>query len=362
MRVGLYLGRHAGTGGGIGIYARSLVQHLVELLSDPRYERYELVLYGESKVLDEELLQELSLAEVLVTEARGSFYRSATSYFRKLPNGARSRVLVRPLGESLGRHASSAVDQLLLPGLLKLDDIELFHSLANVGLLLSRTPQVVTMHDLYQAWPVEDVGKVRWVQRLYRFVFRMQCKIVSFIVTDAQHVAEEIVRRFRFAKVRTRAVPLGIDRVFKEFIVGRSKASELVSDEESSQRQPGYILAFASADPRKNLDRTLAAWAELPPDLHERPLVVVAPQARVRRKVLSFVKQQEGARSVELLSWTPRKELPELYADAGVVLVPTLAEGFGLPAVEAQALGVAVVCGEVEYLEGRREAPGRVSL
>ncbi len=375
MRVGLYLGRHAGGGGGIAVYARSLTQHLVELLSDPRYQDVELVLYGEATILDVALLKELSLAEVLVSDSRGRWYRSASSYFRKLPNGARSRVLIRPLGETLGRHCSSVVDQILLPLLFWWDGIQLVHACANIGLLLSTRPQLITVHDLYQGWPCTapvdqspdspasnelPTSRPNKIQRIYRIVFRAQCRIASFIVTDARHIADEIVSRFGFPRTKLRTLPLGLDRVFGEYVDAASKeaSSNRTTSSEVSEREPGYILMFASNDPRKNLDKTLAAWAALPEEFNDRRLLVVTPDKRLKKKVLAFAKREAPGRPLECLKWLERADLPKLYADSAVILVPTLAEGFGLPAVEAYALGVPLVCGPVEYLADKSEVDG----
>lgn len=93
--------------------------------------------------------------------------------------------------------------------------------------------------------------------------------------------------------------------------------------------EPGFFLFCGSTEPRKNLDRIVAGWRAA---ATSRPLVLVGHAPRGDRVA-----------GVIELGFVPRPLLLALLAAARALVFPTLAEGFGLPVVEAMALGTPVL-------------------
>ncbi|HQH26027.1 MAG TPA: glycosyltransferase [Oligoflexia bacterium] len=377
MRVGIYLGRHAGGGGGIAVYARSLVAELFRLLERQRSDEVELVFYGAKSLFEPALLDELELAPVLFAAKGVDLFFGAASCFRVLPNGAKCRVLIRFLPESFSRYADLLLDQMLVPVLLLRDRVHVLHSAANYGIIAARAAQVVTVHDLYQAWPIESAALKRaqsgcvkpWTaltRMYYRALFAWQFRRVSHVVTDCEEVAAEICRRYKFDRGRISTIPLGLDHSFERFFaLGKERGKfdgENAAWLQRNELEPGYVLVFASSDPRKNMARTLEAWLALPEKLRNRTLVLKANSARAKSAAERQLGVVPHAGCWKILPWSAREEMPFLYWNAAVVLVPTLAEGFGLPAVEALACGSVVVSGPHEELAGRRDLAGRLFL
>lgn len=92
----------------------------------------------------------------------------------------------------------------------------------------------------------------------------------------------------------------------------------------------GYYVFCGMNEPRKNLPRIVSAWRS---SGSARPLVIAG---------------QEGGEPIDLsgtvrVGFLPRAELLDLIADARALVFSTLEEGFGLPVVEAMALGVPVI-------------------
>ena len=98
--------------------------------------------------------------------------------------------------------------------------------------------------------------------------------------------------------------------------------------------RPYMVFLVGTPEPRKNLVRTVAAARIAAPNV---PLVVVGPREPIR----SLLKGD--TRGLRLIGSVPEEELPFVLHGAVLALYPSLAEGFGLPAVEALAAGVPLV-------------------
>lgn len=106
-------------------------------------------------------------------------------------------------------------------------------------------------------------------------------------------------------------------------------------------RSRGYLLFCGSIEPRKNIVRLIAAWNDAGRPL---PLVIAGPRGWKGERI-DIVGQ--GAIHLDYL---PRDTLLTLVRHARALLMPSLAEGFGLPVIEAMALGTPVVTSAVGAL------------
>jgi len=205
-------------------------------------------------------------------------------------------------------------------------------------------PLVLTYHDLI---PLELPQLYSRRFPAFRFalnwlITRWRLRLASHVVVVSHYVAQALHRLFSFPGERITVAYNGVD--FQRF-------SPDPSPEEAAQLrakwglEPGYWLFVGTGDPRKNLPFLLAAAAasggktpvvlagKIHPTLHwpaiERAIAQTGVGKRVR--VLGFV--EEG--------W-----LPALYRQSLGLAFPSLAEGFGLPVLEAMACGKPVVAFE----------------
>ncbi|MEH0196583.1 glycosyltransferase family 1 protein [Caulobacter sp. CCNWLW153] len=107
----------------------------------------------------------------------------------------------------------------------------------------------------------------------------------------------------------------------------------------------GYLLAIGAVDPRKNLVRLARAWRQSGTSL---PLVIAGPDGWKSRVVLRDLPTDPAPIR---MPWLDRPALLDLIAHARALLFPSLAEGFGLPALEAMHLGVPVLVARGGALE-----------
>ncbi|MBL9085037.1 MAG: glycosyltransferase [Planctomycetales bacterium] len=145
-------------------------------------------------------------------------------------------------------------------------------------------------------------------------------------------------------------VPLGVDEVF--FSEDRSEGTSI------SDRLPvrPFVLHVGSCIPRKRIDVLLNVFAKLVSSLPELRLVKIGDAwTPVQRRQIADLRLHDF---VMHLGKVDRSALIEAYRRAAITLVPSDAEGFGLPVVEALACGGAVLASDLPTL---REAGGNVA-
>ncbi len=189
----------------------------------------------------------------------------------------------------------------------------------------SRAPLVVTVHDL--AFLHEPDHFTRWGVALFRrslTVIRRRAALVLCSSTATMDDCESA----GIGGDRLRLVPLGV-RV----------AATSASDTAEALRLTGglrdYLVFVGTLEPRKNLTRLIEAVGRSGLGL---PLVVVGPPGWG-----DTLERSSGATPVVFVGQVDEGVRNALVAGAAMLCYPSLREGFGLPVLEAMALGTPVV-------------------
>jgi glycosyltransferase involved in cell wall biosynthesis len=179
--------------------------------------------------------------------------------------------------------------------------------------------------DLAGQGLVTRLSKQRW----YGFV-RMQGRVARRagpLITVSESSRRDICRDFGVDPGRVRIIPLGVD-------------TRLFRPRPEQPRVSGLIVTVMSADsPLKGLPTLLRAMAKLVTDRDARLVVVGTPSDATREQAALLV---PGDR-VTFTGGLPDAEYARLLASAQVAVIPSLYEGFSLPAVEHLASGTALV-------------------
>ena len=182
-------------------------------------------------------------------------------------------------------------------------------------------------HDLAAARGLRTrVATRRW----YSFL-RMQQRVVRqlpAVLTVSRNSATDIARDFGVPPERLTVVPVGVDpEVFRP---------------PTGPRVPGRIVATASADvPLKGLVPLLEALAKLRTERNVELVVVGRPKPG--GAAAAAIERLGLADAVRFASGLAEAALVDLFASAEVAVVPSLYEGFSLPAVEAMACATPLV-------------------
>ena len=178
--------------------------------------------------------------------------------------------------------------------------------------------------DLAASSLLQRLNKERW----YSFV-RMQGRVarrVGPLITVSESSRQDICRDFRTGPGNVHIVPLGVDtRRFHP---------------RADPRVPGRIVVVTSADtPLKGLSVLLRAFSKLSTERAVHLRIIGSPSEATR----SLVTQLSLNDLVSFTPGLPDNEYADVLASAEIAVVPSLYEGFSLPAVEHMASGTPLV-------------------
>jgi glycosyltransferase involved in cell wall biosynthesis len=220
-------------------------------------------------------------------------------------------------------------------------------------------PTLVGVHDTI----LEDLPKLTVPTRRHRMLARRKQSLAirraSRLFTVSNASRRSVSERWRVPAERIAVVPEAPDPVF----VPRSGNDlERGLAEAGLERGERFFLFWGGISPHKNAETLIDVYALLCAQLEDAPLLVLvgdleadsflSSAANVRARIAAHGLEA----SVRLPGYVPDGPLACLCSAATAVVIPSLAEGFGLPAVEAAACGAPLLLSDLpahrETLEG----------
>ncbi len=212
---------------------------------------------------------------------------------------------------------------------------------------LARAARVATVHDL-------GLRKVPWTlqrETLQELKTKLEHSLfeATHLISVSDAIREEL-NHFRYAKPeRVTVVHHGPGQLVEVEAVGLPEGTP-----------SPYGLHVGTLEPRKNVLTLIRAWRRLRSRLPNAPGLVLCGKFGWRAQAIRqavAIAQREGW--LRHLGYVSEGELAALYQQAAVVVFPSLYEGFGLPALEAQWAGTPLVCSDLPVL---REVAGDAAL
>jgi len=232
------------------------------------------------------------------------------------------RVPVRVLNYLWHRFEWPPADMLAGP-------LDVVHSAHPLLMPARRAAQVVTIHDLFFLSSAHHTTAE--VRRDYPELGAAHARRADAIVTSTQYGRSQIVERLGVAPERIYVCPPGAPAWRT---LGR----------EPNVPADGCILFVGTLEPRKNVGALLDAYERLIGRVPPMPRLVLAGRATSAASGwLARIRSAPLAGRVTHLGYVAGEGREDLYRSARVLVMPSLDEGFGLPALEAMSAGVPVI-------------------
>jgi glycosyltransferase involved in cell wall biosynthesis len=240
-----------------------------------------------------------------------------------------------------------AAEQLLLPEAARRHGAEVLHSLASLAPVAPRMPAVITLHDV-TFFRIRTFGMA--TTAAMRLIVRTAGRRADSLVTGTVAARDEIAAELGIPPERFTVAPHGAGR---PPLVDPTPGAEL--RERYGLHAPRLVVCVGAKRPHKNQELLIRALDHLPGDVG---LVLAGHAEPYERRLRELVAAGGHDGRVSMPGYVPDADLEGLWQAAGCMAFPTLAEGFGLPVVEAMGRGVPVACSDIAVL---REVGGDVA-
>lgn len=202
---------------------------------------------------------------------------------------------------------------------------------------LRSMPVVATLHDAI------PLAHPEWIsyscKRLKNSFWKKTATWADRVITVSEHSKREIAHWFGIPEQNIRVTPLGVGHEWFEE-VPREEMQRVKMKHGLPER---FFFFVGTLHPRKNVMRLIEAHRALPSHIRrEIPLVVAGRAGWQCGEEVAALESGDGG-ALRWLRWLPEDDLPAVFKQASVFVLPSLHEGFGLPVLEAFAAGTPVV-------------------
>lgn len=190
----------------------------------------------------------------------------------------------------------------------------------------------------YKACPHTTAKRTRrWLGRH----IKNYCSRADIILTVSQFSKQEILRYLPVRKEKVHVLYLGVDKA--DYHASPSK-TEIISVKEKYHIAGDYILYLGTLEPRKNIERLLAAYIDIKTSHSDFPkLVLAGKKGWLYQTIFDLAKEYNLQDDIIFTGYIEEKDTPILMGGATMFVFPSLYEGFGIPPLEAMACGTPVI-------------------
>jgi alpha-1,3-rhamnosyl/mannosyltransferase len=218
------------------------------------------------------------------------------------------------------------------------NEIDIFHSTDHLIPKLKNTPVVATIYD---AIPLSNPEYIRngCFSRVKTSAWKNSAKWAQHVITISEYSKQNIQKYFGIDENDITVTPLGVDQ--RWFNAEKNLDTGINSKYKLNEK---YFVFIGTIQPRKNLERVIHAYLSLPAGVRsEVSLVVVGRNGWGCEKVVDALSSGKYGGGIQWLKYVPDQDIVHLLKNSIALVFPSLAEGFGLPVLEAFAAQVPVI-------------------
>ncbi|MEK7181991.1 MAG: glycosyltransferase family 1 protein [Patescibacteria group bacterium] len=188
---------------------------------------------------------------------------------------------------------------------------------------------IVVIHGLeYEVCPE---GYSFWERLYMRFSIRYSCKAATSIVSVSENTKKDLMRLYSVAAEKISVIGEGFD-------------PKIQSEKGSSVWPKPYLLFLGRLEERKNIVRIIEAFEILKEKkLFSEKLILAGKWGYGKEKIQAKIESSPWRREIVVPGYIDEAAKGSLLSGAQIFLFPTLYEGFGIPVLEAQSVGVPVI-------------------
>ncbi|MFA5029555.1 MAG: glycosyltransferase family 1 protein [Patescibacteria group bacterium] len=305
MRIGIDARLFGPKNGGIGRYSQEIIKQLEELDSKNQY-------------------------FVFLQADNFNDYQPQNKNFQK--------VLADYRPYSLG-------EQLFFPKLLRKHQLALVHFLHFNVPIFYGGDFIVTIHDLIISHYPQSrattlpplVHKVKLF--FYHLIIKAAARKAKKIIAVSQYTKDDIVKLLKTKERKIEVIYEGVDL---PLVWPEADCQKVLVDLKIGQE---FLLYVGSAYPHKNLENLILAFSKIGEAHKDLQLVLVGKNNYFYQRLKEWAKKEvgEAVQKIIFTDYLDDQKLACLYRTASLYVFPSLIEGFGLPPLEAQNYGLAVV-------------------
>ena len=260
------------------------------------------------------------------------------------------RSLTEVPGIKLGRYsvsaAVSALTGLNCPGISSLGkQVDLIHATDHYVPKCSRVPVVATLMDAI------PLSHPQWLRDDFRglknALWKRATGWADAVIAISEYSKIELSKYCDIPLDRITVTPLAVDERWYNDVA----AARLESVREKYKLPQSFFVSVGTLQPRKNIAAVIHAHRSLTPaERLQCPLVIIGRAGWKCEDVIALIEEESASGAVRWLQHVPADDLLPVVKMARGMLFPSLAEGFGLPVLEAFAAQVPVITSNTSSL------------
>jgi len=218
-------------------------------------------------------------------------------------------------------------------------NIEIFHGLSGeLPFPTLKMPKVVTIHDvIFMRYPKYYSAYDR---KMYEKKFHQACKIADKIITVSKQTADDCIH---FLGADSQKIEIGYQSCDPMFFLPANE-NDIRKVYDLPEK---FILNVGTIEARKNLLNLVKVLKFIDDDIS---LVAIGRKTPYFIQVEKYIKENHLSHRVKFMHNIPFHDFPEIYSAASVFVYPSVFEGFGIPVLEALAVGTPVATSNISSM------------
>jgi glycosyltransferase involved in cell wall biosynthesis len=220
---------------------------------------------------------------------------------------------------------STLYSQIFFPLWANKDNVDIFWSPRHhLPILLSRKiKKFVTIHDI--VWKRYPETMTRLGRLLDRLLMPISLNISDHILSVSEFTKNELINALDIAPSKITVTPLAPTKL----------PVDTTSELPNNLIGKNFFLFVGTIEPRKNLKNLLSAFAQFCNTNNKYYLVIAGKDGWGNESITEIVNNLKLKNRVIILGYVKENVLHSLYQNCSALLMPSLYEGYGLPAIEA---------------------------